>query len=64
MPKTFAIGMDPNQHDLVNARAVAEFLGTEHHEILFNFDEAVSIIREVIWHAETYDLAEVRTTMV
>ena len=48
--KTFAIGFDdPAFDELPHARRVAEYLGTEHHELVVRPD-AASILDRLIWH--------------
>lgn len=41
--KTFSIGLDPTAPDLVAARKIADFLGTEHYEFHFSVDEGVKV---------------------
>jgi asparagine synthase (glutamine-hydrolysing) len=41
---------------------VAEFLGTEHHEIHFTVEEGIGIIKKLIWHLETYDVTSIRAS--
>ena len=57
--QTFSIGMEGSP-DLANARIVADFLGTEHHEIKFTPEEGVEALTEVIRHLETYDITTIR----
>jgi asparagine synthase (glutamine-hydrolysing) len=45
---------------LANARKVADFLGTEHHEIQFTPEEGVAALDDVIRHLETYDITTIR----
>lgn len=60
--KTFSIGVNKNSVDLVAARKVAEFLGTEHYEYTFSIDEGLNSIRDVIWYIESYDTTSVRAS--
>lgn len=60
--KTFSIGITPQVPDLVAARTVAEYLGTEHHEYTFSVDQGIAALQEVIWHTETYDCTSVRAS--
>lgn len=41
-------------------RAVADFLGTDHHEFHFTVQEGIDAISEVIYHIETFDTTTVR----
>jgi asparagine synthase (glutamine-hydrolysing) len=59
---TFSIGQ-PDSPDILAARKVAESLGTNHHEILFDFDEGVRLIPEVIKSLETYDTTTIRASV-
>lgn len=52
--KSFAVGM-ANSPDLLAARVVAEYLGTEHHERIYTEEEAVAIVPEVIRMMESFD---------
>jgi len=60
--QTFSIGMEGSP-DLANARKVADFLGTEHHEIKFTPEEGVEALTEVIRHLETYDITTIRASV-
>jgi len=60
--QTFSIGMDGSP-DLANARKVADFLGTEHHEIKFTPEEGVEALTDVIRHLETYDITTIRASV-
>ncbi|XP_069110761.1 asparagine synthetase [glutamine-hydrolyzing]-like [Argopecten irradians] len=57
--QTFSIGLKGSP-DLVAAKKVADYLGTEHHEIIFTPEEAVTAIENVIYHLESYDILTVR----
>jgi asparagine synthase (glutamine-hydrolysing) len=59
---SFSIGLDTTAPDLVAAKKVADFLGTEHHEIHFTVEEGIEIIRKLIWHLETYDVTSIRAS--
>lgn len=60
--KTFSIGITPNSPDLIAARKVADFLGTDHHEFVFTPEEGFNELRNVIWYTETYDTTTVRAS--
>ena len=60
--KTFSIGMTPDSTDLIAARKVANFLGTDHYEFYFTVEEGLSSIKDVIWYTETYDTTTVRAS--
>jgi asparagine synthase (glutamine-hydrolysing) len=58
---TFSIG-DKDSTDLPFARQVAEFLGTEHHEISFTVEDGLNALEDVIYHLETYDITTIRAS--
>ncbi|MES2806075.1 MAG: asparagine synthase B [Bacteroidota bacterium] len=59
---SFSIGLDADAPDAAAARKVAEYLGTEHHEIHFTIEEGIKILDKLIWHLETYDVTSVRAS--
>ncbi|NDI99880.1 asparagine synthase B [Flavobacterium sp. LaA7.5] len=59
---SFSIGLDAQAPDVVAARNVAEFLGTEHHEVFFTIQEGMEILDKLIWHLETYDVTSIRAS--
>ena len=60
---TFAGGFDGSA-DLKYARAVADYLGTEHHEVVVEFKDLFSVLPEVIYHLESFDAFLVRSSLV
>uniref|UniRef100_A0A9L0KGT0 Asparagine synthetase [glutamine-hydrolyzing] n=1 Tax=Equus asinus TaxID=9793 RepID=A0A9L0KGT0_EQUAS len=60
--QTFAIGMEDSP-DLLAARKVANHIGSEHHEVLFNSEEGIQALDEVIFSLETYDITTVRASV-
>ncbi|WP_329804684.1 asparagine synthase B [Flavobacterium facile] len=59
---SFSIGLDANSPDTKAARKVAEFIGTEHHEIHFTIEQGIEILEKLIWHLETYDVTSIRAS--
>lgn len=59
---SFSIGLDAEAPDAVAARKVADFLGTQHHEIHFTIQQGIAILDKLIWHLETYDVTSVRAS--
>lgn len=59
---SFSIGLDAEAPDAKAARKVAEFLGTEHHEIHFTIEQGIEILDKLIWHLETYDVTSIRAS--
>ncbi len=50
---TFSIGIK-GAPDLANARAVADHLGTHHHEFHFTPEEAIDAVPKVVYHLESW----------
>ncbi len=59
---SFAIGLEGAAPDLPAARAVAEHLGTVHHEFHFTVQDGLDALPDVIHHLETYDVTTVRAS--
>src|SRR5574343_1304652 len=59
---SFSIGLDETAPDLLAARKVAEFIGTEHHEVFFTVEQGIAILKKLIWHLETYDVTSIRAS--
>ncbi|MCG8701975.1 MAG: asparagine synthase B [Bacteroidales bacterium] len=57
---SFSVGVHAEASDLKAAKKVADFLGTEHHQILFSIEEGLEALEKVIWHLETYDVTTIR----
>jgi asparagine synthase (glutamine-hydrolysing) len=60
--KTFSIGLR-DAPDLLAAREMAAFLGSEHTEVIFTEKEGIAALRDVIWHLESYDTTTVRASV-
>ncbi len=58
---SFCIGLE-GAPDLENARRVAEFLGTAHHEYCYTVQEGLDALSDVIYHIETYDVTTIRAS--
>jgi asparagine synthase (glutamine-hydrolysing) len=59
---TFAAGL-PGAPDLGFARQVADFLDTEHHQVVVTLDELLAVLPEVIYHLESFDALLVRSSV-
>lgn len=59
--KTFSIGF-PDSTDLKYAKIVADFIESEHHEYIIQYEDALNIIPEVITAIETYDITTIRAS--
>mmetsp|Transcript_23830 Transcript_23830/g.45382 ORF Transcript_23830/g.45382 Transcript_23830/m.45382 type:complete len:694 (+) Transcript_23830:102-2183(+) len=51
---SFTIGLE-GAPDLEAARAVADHIGTEHHEFHFTVEEALDAIPDVVYHLESFE---------
>lgn len=60
--QSFAIGMGESP-DILAARQVAEYIGTEHHEVSFTPEDVNSVLDKVIFHLETPDITTVRASV-
>jgi asparagine synthase (glutamine-hydrolysing) len=60
--KTFSIGLE-GAPDLLAAREMAKFIGSEHTEVHFTVEVGLKALKEVIWHLETYDTTTVRASV-
>ncbi len=61
--KTFAIGMSEDAIDLKYAKQVADFIGSDHSEILMTPDEVLSSLETVIELLGTFDITTIRASM-
>ena len=60
--RTFSIGLE-GAPDLIAARKMADFLGSDHTEVLFTAEQGISEISNVIWHLETFDTTTIRASI-
>lgn len=56
---SFSVGL-PDAPDTKYAKKVAEFIGSQHHEINFTIQEAIDALADVIYHLETFDVTTIR----
>lgn len=61
--KTFAIGMSEDAIDLKYAREVAEYIGSDHTEVIITKDRVLSALEWVIMVLGTYDITTIRASM-
>jgi asparagine synthase (glutamine-hydrolysing) len=59
---SFSVGLEGSP-DLINARRVAEYLGTEHHERVTTRAELIAALPRVVHHLESFDPALVRSAI-
>jgi asparagine synthase (glutamine-hydrolysing) len=60
--QTFAVGTEGSS-DILAARAVAEFLGTEHREHVYTAEEAWDVLPSVVTSIESFDPSLVRSAV-
>ncbi len=60
---TFAIGL-AGAPDLHYAALMADYIKSDHHEVIVTFDEILSILPEVIYHLETFDALLIRSSVL
>lgn len=61
--RTFAVGMSEDAIDLKYAKEVADYIGSDHQEIIINKDIVLSSLEEVIAMLGTYDITTIRASM-
>ncbi|HAS80078.1 MAG TPA: asparagine synthetase B, partial [Fusobacteriaceae bacterium] len=61
--KTFAIGMEKDPIDLKYAKVVADYLGTDHTEVIISEKDVLTNLRKVIHTLETWDITTIRASM-
>ncbi len=61
--RTFAVGMETDPIDLKYARQVADYLGTEHTEVIMTKEDVLCVLKEVIYHLETWDITTIRASI-
>ncbi|MBE5763827.1 MAG: asparagine synthase B [Clostridiales bacterium] len=61
--KTFAVGMKTDAIDLKYAKQVADYIGSEHTEIIITKEDVLASLEEVIKILGTYDITTIRASM-
>lgn len=61
--KTYAIGMSTDAIDLKYAKKVADFIGSDHHEIIMTKEDVLESLDFVIKTLATYDITTIRASM-
>ena len=61
--KTFAIGMSEDAIDLKYAKQVADYIGSEHTEVIITKEDVIRSLPEVIEILGTYDITTIRASM-
>ncbi len=60
--ETFSVGVK-HSNDVPKARKVANYLGSTHHEYIYDEEEMLEILPEVIYHLESFDMYLVRSSI-
>lgn len=61
--RTFAIGMNTDAIDLKYAKQVADYIGSEHTEVIITKDDVIAALEDVIHLLGTYDITTIRASM-
>ena len=61
--RTFSIGMSGDAIDLKYAREVAEYLGSDHHEVVISRETVLEALEPVIELLGTYDITTIRASI-
>ena len=61
--RTFAIGMNTDAIDLKYAKQVADYIGSDHTEIIMTSEDVLNALDEVIHLLGTYDITTIRASM-
>ena len=61
--KTFAIGMSEDAIDLKYAKEVADYIGSDHTEVIISKDDVLKNLETVIALLGTYDITTIRASM-
>lgn len=61
--RTFAIGMDQDAIDLKYAREVAEYIGSDHTEVIISKEDVLAALEPVVELLATYDITTIRASI-
>ena len=61
--KTFAIGMNTDAIDLKYAKEVADYIGSEHTEVIITKEDVIKALPEVVSILGTYDITTIRASI-
>lgn len=61
--QTYSIGMSGDAIDLKYARQVADYIGSEHHEVIISREDVLSSLETVIELLGTYDITTIRASI-
>jgi len=60
--KTFALGVGESE-DIKCARVMADFIGSDHHELIVDLEQMMDVLPEVIYYLESFDPSLVRSSV-
>lgn len=61
--RTFAIGMSGDAIDLKYARQTADYIGSEHTEVIITKEDVLAALEEVVYLLGTYDITTIRASI-
>ena len=61
--RTFAVGMDVDAIDLKYARQVADYIGSDHTEVIITKEQVLDALPDVVQMLGTYDITTIRASM-
>ena len=61
--RTFAIGMSGDAIDLKYAKEVADYIGSDHTEVIIQKEDVLSCIKDVVKHLESFDITTIRASL-
>ncbi len=61
--RTFAIGMDEDAIDLKYARQAADFIGSEHTEVMISKEDVLAALETVVHLLGTFDITTIRASI-
>ncbi len=61
--RTFAIGMDVDAIDLKYARMVADYIGSDHTEVIISKQDVIDALEEVVHLLGTWDITTIRASI-
>ena len=61
--RTFSIGMDIDAIDLKYAKQVADYLGTDHTEVIISKEDVLAALPDVVALLGTYDITTIRASI-
>lgn len=61
--RTFAIGMSEDAIDLKYAKIVADYIGSDHTEVIITKEDVLEALEDVIYALETFDITTIRASI-